>query len=145
MNVDPLTFNLDTEKVPEQMIPQQPVVQTMMPFLAVLLLIIAGVLGVFTWAMALVADVSSLIIPSTLPEGISVEQVEMVIQVCGIIGLAASIFAILSGLIALKRRFWWISFFGGVIGLCIIGPMFISSLLCLIGIILLVVSKKEFS
>ena len=63
----------------------------------------------------------------------------------GIIGCILSIFPILAGILAIKRKLWMISFIGSIIGLfTILTPLIESGILASIGFILIVISKKEF-
>jgi hypothetical protein len=120
------------------------------PFIAGLLLIIAGILGIFNWISTFSLDAAtlgSLIDISQLQElnpAISSEQIISFLQTCAIIGIIISIFPILGGLLAIKKKLYYIAITGGIIGLFSIGIAFSSSVLSLVGIILLVLSKEQF-
>ena len=63
----------------------------------------------------------------------------------GITGGILSIFPILAGILAIKRKLWMIAFIGSIIGLfTLLTPLIISGILASIGFILIVISKKEF-
>jgi magnesium-transporting ATPase (P-type) len=113
------------------------------PLIAGILLIIAGVLGIITWFTVFSFDVS-LLDPSMFPETVSMEDIEMMLSVCATVGIVLSVFPILSGILAFKRKLWGITLFGAFLGLFTIGPFVLSSILSLVGLILIGVSKQDF-
>ena len=64
--------------------------------------------------------------------------------ICGTVGFFLSVFAILGGIMSVRRQLWGLVLAGGILGLFTIGPVFISSVLSLIAIILVAISRKEF-
>jgi len=63
----------------------------------------------------------------------------------GTIGCVLSIFPIIAGILAIKRKLWMIAFIGSIIGLfTILTPLIESGILASIGFILVVISKKDF-
>ena len=116
------------------------------PLIAGILLVIAGLLGIFIWVTASFTIDSSAIEPLLKQSGadISLEQFEYILNICTTIGLIISIFPILGGLFSIQRKNWSFCIVMAVIGLFTIGPLFISSLLSLIGLILIILSKNEF-
>lgn len=123
---------------------QQPISPSSMPLIAGILLIVAGLLGLYTWSMALALDSSMLqnVLPADSP--ISIEQLQSILVTCGIIGCILSIFALTGGIVAIKRKAWGLAVVGGILGLFTIGPMFLSSIISFVGLILVVISKKDF-
>jgi hypothetical protein len=123
---------------------QQPISASSMPLIAGILLIVAGLIGLFTWSMALALDSSMLqnVLPADSP--ISIEQLQSILVTCGIIGSILSIFALIGGIVAVKRKAWGLAIVGGILGLFTIGPMFLGSIISLVGLILVVISKKDF-
>jgi hypothetical protein len=123
---------------------QQPRQPSSKPLIAGILLIIAGLLGLFTWSSALAMDSS--IIQNVLPADspITVEQLQSFLTTCGIIGAVLSIFTLAGGIVAMKRKAWGLAVIGGVLGLFTIGPMLLGSVLSLIGLILVAISRKDF-
>jgi hypothetical protein len=123
---------------------QQPTNPSSMPLYAGVFLIIAGLLGLFTWSSALALDTSMLqnVLPPDSP--ISIEQLQSLLLTCGIIGCILSIFALAGGIAAVKRKAWGLALIGGILGLFTIGPWLIGSVLSLIGLILVIISKKDF-
>jgi len=69
---------------------------------------------------------------------------ESILYVCGALIAIFSIFAILGGIMALQRKMWALALVGSILGIFSWG-YFISSILCLIGMILIAVSKNEFN
>jgi hypothetical protein len=134
--------NIISESFPDQA--QQPIKPSSKPLIAGIFLIIAGLLGILTWSMALALDTSMLqnILPADSP--ISVEQLQSILVSCGIIGCILSIFALAGGIVAVKRKAWGLAIVGGILGLFTIGPYLLGSIMSLIGLILVVVSRKDF-
>jgi hypothetical protein len=123
---------------------QQPRNPSMMPVISGVLLILAGLLGLLTWAAALSVDTAMIqnLLPSNSP--ITIEQLQSFLLVCGIIGSIMSIIALAGGIVALRRRGWGLAMVGSILGLFTIGPYFLASVLAFIGLILLVISRKDF-
>ncbi len=114
--------------------------------IAGLLLIIAGALAIITWISVIVTDVAMIDISlfQRVDSSITAEKVKDFYVICGTIGCILSVFPILGGIVALKRKMRGLALTGGIIGLFLIGPVFITSILSLIGLILIAKSKKEF-
>jgi hypothetical protein len=127
---------------PDQTQPQQN--PSMMPVIAGILLILTGLLGLLTWVSAISVDTSMIqgILPSNSP--ITAEQLQSFLLVCGIIGSILSIIALAGGIVALRRKGWGLAMIGSILGLFTIGPYFLASILALIGLIILVISRKDF-
>ena len=97
----------------------------LIPITAGMLLILSGVLAIIV-----------LLIPLLFTEQY---------VIFGAIGCILSIFPILSGILAIKRKLWMMVFIGSIIGLfTLLTPLIISGILASIGFILIVISKKEF-
>jgi hypothetical protein len=116
------------------------------PLIAGILLLIAGLLGIYTWVTASFFELDPSIIESLRQSGadFSIEQLESILSICSTIGLILSIFPILGGILSIKRKNWSLCIIMGIIGLFTIGPLLSSSFLSLIGLILIVLSKDEF-
>jgi hypothetical protein len=122
---------------------KQPATPDSKPLIAGALLLIAGLLGLLTWASVfMVSDFS--MIDQALPPGITTEQLQQILQTCSIIGIVLSLFPLLGGVLAIQRKLWGIAVLGAVIGLVTIGPVLISSILSIIALILLVMAKNSF-
>lgn len=115
-----------------------------MPLIAGILLIIAGLLGILTWSAALALESSMIesVLPPDVP--ITVEQLQSFLTICGIIGCIISVFTLTGGIVALKRKAWGLAVVGGILGLFTIGPALLGSILSLIGLIFLLISRKDF-
>jgi hypothetical protein len=131
---------------------QQPINPSSKPLLAGIFLIVAGLLGILMWSMVLAIDPSQLdqlMLQNALPpdSSISLEQLQSMIQsfmlTCGIIGCILSIFTLAGGIVAIKRKAWGLAIVGGILGLFTIG-YFLGSIMSLIGLILLIISRKDF-
>ena len=129
---------------------QQPSNKNSYPLIAGIMLIIAGILGIINWIQTFTLDVTTLgslfdinQIQEIYPQ-ITYEQILGFLQTCAIIGIIISVFPILGGLLAIKKKLYYIAVTGSIIGLFSIGIMLTSSLLSLIALILLIISKKEF-
>lgn len=124
--------------------------QSILPTITGLLLIIAGILAIMNWASIYLLDINTLSsyydikqLQQVYPD-ITSEQFLSFIKTCAVIGFVISIFPILGGILALKRKMWGISVACSIIGLLSIGILFTSSIFCFIAIIILFISKKEF-
>lgn len=114
--------------------------------IAGILLIVAGLLAIMSWISIIIIDVS--MIDTSLFQGvdptITAEKVKDFYAICGTIGCILSVFPILGGIVTLKRKMRGLALVGGLIGLFMIGPLFASSILSLIGLIFVGLSKEEF-
>jgi hypothetical protein len=114
------------------------------PLIGGIFLIIAGLLGLLTWASALALDISMIqnVLPPESP--ITAEQLQSFLTTCGIIGAILSIFTLAGGIVAMRRKAWGLAVIGGILGLFTIGPMLLGSILALIGLIILIISRSDF-
>ncbi len=132
----------------------QPLKKSSKPLAAGILLIIAGSLSIIMWLSLAAIDVSiieTLIMPefeSMVIEydsiNISAESIKELFVICGTVGFFLSIFTILGGVMSIRRKMWGLALAGCILGLFTIGPILISSILSLIAIILVAISRKEF-
>lgn len=150
-NIDTIT---NSGKIPEtdnlqyqvQPIPQRSILPTIVGFL----LIIAGFVAIMNWLSVFLLDINTLGSYYDLSQlqqvypNITAEQFLGFLKTCAVVGLIISIFQILGGILAIKRKMWGISVACSIIGLFSIGILFTSSILSFIAIIILFISKKEF-
>ncbi len=149
-----LKSNFDDIKQPEQDELKNPLQQStnnrLYPKIAGILLIIAGILALIYWIQFLLfdstmlesnIDISQL---QQLDPSLTIDRIVEILNTCAIIGCVLSIFPILGGIIAIKKKLWGISLVGSIFGLFTLGIFFTSSILSLIALILLIISKKEF-
>ncbi len=134
---------------------KQPSDKSSKPLIAGVLLMIAGGLSILWWLSIAAIDVSlieTFILPeleSMVPEydsmDISAESIKELFVICGTVGFFLSVFAILGGIMSVRRQLWGLALAGGILGLFTFAPIIpISSILSLIAIILIVISRKEF-
>jgi len=132
---------------------QQPSNKSSKPLIAGILLMIAGGLSILMWLSLAAMDVSfieTFIMPELglAPEyesiALSAESIKELFVICGTVGFFLSVFMILGGIMSVRRQLWGLVLAGGILGLFTIGPVFISSILSLIAIILVAISRKEF-
>lgn len=67
-----------------------------------------------------------------------------ILYVCGAIFIILGVIALIGGYFGVRRKHWGLAVLGGVLGLLIITPYFFGSLLALVGLVLVAVSKKDF-
>ena len=125
------------------------IINTYKPMIAGILLLIAGLLGIYTWGSTAVFDINT--IDSTVIEQfqqsgveITIEQIQDILGICSIIGIILSIFPLLGGILSIKRKMWGFTIIMSIIGLFTIGPFLLSSILSFIALILIALSKNEF-
>ncbi len=118
------------------------------PIIAGVLLIVAGILGLSTWGLLLfgIQAINTTVIQTLQEQGlnVTVEQISMMLNICATLGIIFSIFPLIGGVTSLQRKRWGFSILGGVLGLFTIGPMFLASILSLVGLILAAVSKQDY-
>jgi hypothetical protein len=117
------------------------------PLIAGILLIIAGFMAILTWLLAFSVDVSSILDQSMFQAQnitITPEQLQSMVSICATIGVILSIFPLLGGILSIQRKLWGGALAGSIIGLFTIGPVFLSSLLSLISLILLIMAREQF-
>jgi hypothetical protein len=117
--------------------------KTVIPVIGGAMLIVAGIMGLFMGGVLLAIDFDDLDQWGVDVAGVG-DMVEDVLTVCGTIVIILSLIVVLGGFFGVMRKHWGIAVVGGVLGLFIIGPMLLGSLLGLIGLILIAVSRKEF-
>ena len=113
-----------------------------LPTAAGVLLILAGILGLAFWGLVVVGGAASTTAQIESIPGFTEAMAGMLI-VCGVIGIIFSLIALLGGIMAVQRKNWAYALIGGILGLFTIG-FFLGSILALIGLILVAVSKKDF-
>lgn len=102
------------------------------------LILVSGILGIIWWGLIIAAGAATF---SFMP--MFGAELANIVFVCGAIGVIFSLIAILGGVMGIMRKMWGISLVGGIFGLLAIG-YFLGSLLALVGIILIAISKKDF-
>ena len=112
-----------------------------LPMIAGVFLLIAGLSGLLTWSTFLAADATMFqnILPADSP--ITAQQ----IQTCSIFGLVFSALVFVGGIMAIRRKSWGLAMAGSILGLFTIGIFFSASVFSLIGLGLLLISRREFT
>jgi hypothetical protein len=113
------------------------------PVIGGVLILVAGILAVAWGAMYLALDINGLMDPADLPEGVTWEDMQGIMDVCGIVFAVAGLVAVLGGMFGLMRKHFALAIIGGICGLIGLG-FFVGSLLALIGLILVAISRSEF-
>jgi len=143
----------DIEKKPgplDEMDPyQQSTNNSSMPIIAGILLIISGMISIAFWGFAVVtldATLEAIDIAQfqEMSPDITIEQIQSMFTVCGTILCGLSIFPILGGILAIKKKMWGMALTSGILGLFTLGFLVISPILALVGIILIFISRDEF-
>jgi hypothetical protein len=116
------------------------------PLIAGILLIIAGIMAILTWVAVFSIDYTliDLSMIETQNVTISTEQLQSILSICATLGIILSIFPLIAGILSIQKKLWGGALAGSIIGLFTIGPVFLSSLLSLISLILLFLAKSEF-
>lgn len=132
----------------------EPIQKTMKPTLAGILLIVVAVFTILISATLVTIDESTV---DEIIEGspqiqelmsyanLTNQDLMEIYSTCGTIGIVISIFIILSGVLALKRRLWGIALVGAIVGIATFLITIISGILAIIPLVLLIFSRKEFT
>jgi len=115
------------------------------PTIAGVLLLIAGILAAINYAYILARSSETAgEVVSYLP-GIDVNTFRNILVICGAIGLIFCLFAIIGGIMALQRRMWALALVGSILGLFTIGFVGEASIMSLVALVLIAMSKAEFA
>jgi hypothetical protein len=116
------------------------------PLIAGVLLIIAGLMSILTWIAVFSIDYSMIDISilETQNMTITTEQLQSIMSICATIGIILSIFPLLGGILSIQKKLWGGALAGSIIGLFTVGPIFLSSILSLISLILLIITRNQF-
>jgi hypothetical protein len=115
-----------------------------MPAVGGALVIAAGVLAIAMGAMYMTLDVSDIEnLGVSLPAEYTAEDLAGMLTTCGAVLFVFAIVAIIGGVFGIRRKRFVLAIAGGVFGLLGIG-FIVGSVLALVGLILLAVSRKEF-
>ena len=117
--------------------------KTVIPVIGGVLILIAGIFGLFMGGILLAIDFDELDEWGVDVAGVT-DMVEDILTVCGTIWIILGLIAVIGGFFGVMRKHWGIAVVGGVMGLFVIGPMALGSILALVGLILVAVSRNEF-
>ena len=142
--MDEIPYNTNTYN--ENTIENNKPAQDSKPIIAGILLIIASILAILTWIAVFSIDFSILDLSMLETQNVTItpEQLQSMLSICAIIGIILSIFPLLGGILSIQKKLWGGALAGSIIGLFTIGPIFLSSILSLISLILLVMAKQQF-
>jgi hypothetical protein len=121
-----------------------PPAQTSKPMIAGILLIVFGLINIGNAIYTMVTVDAAM---SQLP-GMAEDQLDFIrdfVIICSLIFIIMSVIAILGGFFATQRTKFGIAITGAIVGLFTIGPVCLSSITALIALILLFMSKDEFT
>jgi hypothetical protein len=141
--------SIEIDKI--QNLPETPSNKSSLPMIAGIMLILAGIFALINWIPMLYLDVETLeqldFISRLQQEfpSITPEQALGFLKTCAIIGMIISVFPLLGGILSIKRKLFGIAVACSIIGIFSIGLLFSSSVLSLVGLLLLVISRKEYS
>lgn len=125
--------------------PAMPKEKSALSLVGGILILIAGLMGLVTGGILLMAagEVDTLGDWGVDVAGVG-DMLEDILTVCGIILIVLGLIAVLGGFFGIQRKHWGIVILGGILGLFVLGPYMLGSLLALIGLILVAISKKDF-
>lgn len=110
-------------------------------------LMMAGVLGFISWSNIFYnseAISMDTLLLQQFGVDVSVETFMSFLFVCSLIGIIFSIFAIFGGIYAIKKKFFTVALVCAVFGILTFGPLFSSTILSVVGLVLIIISKNEF-
>lgn len=133
------------QKAPPQAAPAGAKLLTSKPVVGGVLVIVSGLIGIVTGLLfaALSGETEDLLQETYGPDIVS--AVEGVLVACGVIWFIIGLIALIGGVFAIKRKKWGFAIVGAVLALLTVWPYFIGSILGLVGLILIAISKNEFS
>lgn len=118
--------------------------KTWKPTAAGILIIIAGILAIAMGALYMSLDVADFEdLGVALPPEFTAEDLAGLMDICGVVLFVFAIIAIIGGIFGIQRKHFGFAIAGGVFGLLGIG-FFLGSLLALVGLILVAISRREF-
>lgn len=127
---------------PVASVPRQ---STVMSLIGGVLVVISGLLGIILGLILAVLSSSITDLMGGMYGEDVLSAVEGILVTCGVIWFIIGLVALIGGVFAIRRKKWGIAIVGGVFALFTIGPYFLGSILGLIGLILIAISKDEFS
>ncbi|MEM2943591.1 MAG: zinc ribbon domain-containing protein [Methanomassiliicoccales archaeon] len=114
--------------------------------------VVGGVLIIISGLMGVIVGLSLAVLSGEIMEMIEdmygpdiVAGLEGILTACGVIWFIIGLIAVIGGIFAIRRKKWGFAVVGGVLALLTIGPWLLGSILGLIGLILVAISRNEFS
>ena len=113
----------------------------MMPMIGGILLVVAGIVSIANWGYIMAVFATD---PTAAGILAMIPGLATLVYICGGIFIVLSIITLLGGVMALRRKMWALALVGSILGLFTFGFYGISSILSLVGLIILAISRKEF-
>lgn len=113
------------------------------PLIAGVLMIGAGVLEIVSGIRTLTTDVSSAAAAAGIPSEF-VSSIEGMLQFCGALFLVFGAIVGIGGVFAFKRRYHMLALVASIFGMLGVGPFMLGSLLSLVALVLLAISRDDF-
>ena len=151
------------EKTPEQITTQdttfqQPLFKSSKPKIAGILLIVAGIIALLFFVQIVMVNDSTIqsVYNSTqsqltqLNANMTQEQLKQGFVICGTVGCVMAVLSILGGVLALKRKVWGLALVVSIpqslLGIIVpsFSLLFASGVMALVGLLLIVFSRREF-
>jgi hypothetical protein len=132
----------------------EPIQKTMKPTIAGIILIVIAVFTIVVsvtlvtideYTIERIIEMSPQIQELMANANLTERDLMNIYSTCGTIGIVMSIFIILSGILALKRRLWGIALVGAIVGIATFLITIFSGVIAFIPLILLIISRKEFT
>ena len=117
--------------------------KTALPVIGGALILVAAIIGLIMGSVMIAIDAEDLDQWGVDVAGVT-DIVEDILTVCGAITIVLGLIAALGGVFGIMRKHWGLAIVGGVLGLFLVSPWLLASLLSLVGLILVAVSRKEF-
>lgn len=129
-----------------QAAPAAPAEKSILSLVGGILILIAGIMGLAMGGIFLVAadNVDTLTDWGVDVAGVG-DMLSDILTVCGIIVIVLALIVVVGGFFGVQRKHWGLAILGGVLGLFLLGPYMLATIFALIGLILVAVSKKDFS
>jgi hypothetical protein len=121
--------------------PMPPVKQSPLPLVAGILLIIVAIQA-FAVGGILVAGAE--IVGSALGSMPGAEEAKTLLMICGAIFIVFGIMVIIGGVSAITRKSFALALIGSILGIFTVGYYFTGSILSIVALILIAISKDEF-
>lgn len=122
-------------------VPSKP--KSLKPVVGGILIVIAGLAALIMGLLVLTINQADMQASGTLPEDITWEDIEAILGACGIIVIIFGAIAMIGGLFGIIRKHFGLAIIGGIFALLGIGFV-IGSVMALIGLILVAISRDEF-
>lgn len=133
-----------------QTAPAAPAEKSMLSLVGGILILISGIMGLIFGGIFIVAADAVQEGSEDLSEwGFDVggmgDFVTDILLMCGAIVIILAIIVVLGGFFGIQRKRWSLALVGGILGLFFFIPYFIGTICALVGLILIAISKKDFS